>query len=314
MSELTLDETRDSFLFREPEGFFDDFENKKEISEALREPMLSLRANLHSAITVGAIPFQLAQSAVLDTRFSQLSIAARIHELRVNPASSNEDEIKERDRIAHENAKRNMASEMRDPEVITRHAWSTVAMLKEHLQIDEFRMSTQELLRQIVVMCWGAFEIVATDTIRVIMNRKPALFGVLSDVKPYREIFSSRVLIEALDSNGFDLSSKMGDLFCKEVRIDSLQKIRDIYRVILSDRAVDTLLNNELLWRIFQQRNLIVHLRGLIDVRYLDNTSDTGTIGEHIVFKAPYIVASLNIVRDVGIAIIEGCHRNLISS
>jgi hypothetical protein len=314
MTELTLDETRDSFLCREPVGFFDDFEGKRDLAESLLEPLLALRANLQSAIMVGAIPFQLAYSAVLDKRFSQLSIAARIHELRVGPAPQSEDENNERDRTAHENAKKEMDLELRDPEAITRHAWSTVNVLKGHLQRDDFRMSAQELLRQIVVMCWSAFEIVASDSLRVVMNRKPMVFGTIAEARPYREVFSSRVLIETMKANGFDLSTKMGDVFCNEVRIDSLQKIRDIYRFILSYSSVDIILGNELLWRIFQQRNLIVHRRGLIDVRYLETTSDSGTIGAYIVFNTPYVEASLNMVRDAGLAIIEGCHRKLNST
>jgi hypothetical protein len=63
-----------------------------------------------------------------------------------------------------------MNSELRDPEVITRHALSTVNVLKRHLIRNDFQMSAQELLRQIIVMCWGAFEIVANDGLRVALT------------------------------------------------------------------------------------------------------------------------------------------------
>jgi hypothetical protein len=117
-----------------------------------------------------------------------------------------------------------------------------------------------------------------------------------------------------LEANGFNLTGKMGDVFCDVIRIDSLEKIRNIYSLALADTVVDTLLKSELLWRIFQQRNLIVHRRGLIDTSYLENTADSGTIGAHIVFNASYVEACLNIVRDAGVAIIEGCYRKITSA
>ena len=80
---------------------------------------------------------------------------------------------------------------------------------------------------------------------------------------------------------------------------------------MLADPLVDTMLKGELLWRVFQQRNLIVHRRGLIDTRYLENTADSGTIGAHIAFNASHVEASLNIVRDAGLTIIKGCNRKL---
>jgi hypothetical protein len=94
----------------------------------------------------------------------------------------------------------------------------------------------------------------------------------------------------------------------------ALDKIRDLYKLMLADSLVDTILKSELLWRVFQQRNLIVHRRGLIDTWYLENTADSGTIGAHIVFNASYVEASLNIVRDAGLAIIKGCRRKLSSA
>ena len=312
MADISLDATRESFLFSEPRGFFDEFEKKDEISESLQQPLLAFRANLHSAVLVGVIPFQLVNGGVLDQRFNQLVIAANIHNVPIG--SETDDEKKERERISHESAMEQMTSELHDPEVITRHAWSTVNVLKRHLIRNDFQMSAQELLRQIIVMCWGAFEIVANDALRVVLNTKPSVFRGIVETKPYRDSFSSRVLIDALEANGFDLSGKIGDVFCDVARIDSLDKIRNIYGLLLSDATVDTVLKRELLWRIFQQRNLIVHRRGLIDTWYLENTADFGTIGAHIVFNASYVGDSLNVVRDAGLAIIKGCHRKLSST
>ena len=187
MTDFTLDQTRDSFLFREPHGFFDEFGKVKGSSELLLAPLLALQTNLRSAIMVAVIPFQLVYSAVLDKRFNQLVIAARIHEVPIAVAPETEDEKIARDRIAFEKANEEFALEMRDQEVITRHAWSTVNMLKEHLRRDDFRLSAQELLRQTIVMCWGALEIVAGDALRVVLNSRPTTFRSIADARPYRD-------------------------------------------------------------------------------------------------------------------------------
>jgi hypothetical protein len=309
---MDIDATRESFLFSEPREFFEEFEKIEEIAISLLQPLLAFRANLHSAILVGVIPFQLVNSGVLDQRFNQLVIAANIHNVPIG--SETDDEKKERERISHKSAIEQMNSEMRDQEIIKNHALATLNVLARHLRGDDFQLSTQELLRQIIVMCWCAFEIVANDALRVVLNTKPSVFRGIVEKKPYRDSFSSQVLIKALEANGFDLSGKIGDVFCDETRIDSLDKIRNIYGLLLSDAMVDTILKSELLWRIFQQRNLIAHRRGLIDARYLENTADSGTIGAHIVFNASYVGASLNTVRDAGLAIIKGCHRKLTSA
>ena len=219
---MDIDATRESFLFSEPRGFFDEFEKIEEIAMSLLQPLLAFRANLHSAILVGLIPFQLVQRGVLDQRFNQLLIAAKIRNRSI--AAETEDEEKERERISHKSASEEMNSELRDPEVITKHALSTLNVLARHQMDDDFQLSTQELLRQIIVMCWGAFEIVANDALRVVLNTKPSAFRGIVEKKPYRDSFSSQVLIKALEANGFDLSGKIGDVFCDETRIIRLTK------------------------------------------------------------------------------------------
>ena len=243
MAKLDLDAAQESFLFMEPHGVFDEFEQNKQIAASLLQPLLAFRANLHSAILVGAIRFQLVQRGVLDQRFNQLHIAENIRN-RSN-APETEDEKKARERISRQGAMERMYSEMQDQVVINKHAESTLVVLARHLMGDDFQMSAQELLRQIIVMCWGAFEIIANDGLRVVLNTKPSVFRGIVETRPYRDSFSSRVLLEALEANGFDLSRKIGDVFFGITR--SLDKIRNIYSLMLADSLMDTILKSELL-------------------------------------------------------------------
>jgi hypothetical protein len=127
MTDVNLDETIESFLFREPARFLDEFDQKDKVWGALAEPLLAFRANLSSAIRVGIIPFRLAHSGVLDQRFNQLMIASKIH------FRGTEEGERERQRRVLQRANEEMDAEMRDQEVIERHADSTLNVKGRHL-------------------------------------------------------------------------------------------------------------------------------------------------------------------------------------
>ena len=161
------------------------------------------------------------------------------------------------------------------------------------------------------MICWGAFEIFANDTLRVLLNARPKIITVFAESKPYRDVLSARMLIEALEAKDFNLSSAMGDIFCDVVKLDLLEKIRDAVHISLGDPSVDIMLKDDRLWKISQQRHLIVHRRGLIDARYLERTSDRATVGEPLILNGDYIETSLTVVRDVGCGLCNSAHTKL---
>jgi hypothetical protein len=132
------------------------------------------------------------------------------------------------------------------------------------------------------------------------LNSRPSIIKVFADKRPYRDVLSTRMLIDALEENKFNLSDSIGDVFCDAVKLDSLEKIRDAVNIGLANTTVDTMLKDERLWKISQQRNLIVHRRGLIDTTYISKTSYGGSIGEPLVLDRYYIEASLKFIRDCG--------------
>jgi hypothetical protein len=204
-----------------------------------------------------------------------------------------------------------MGEEFAHPAKITRNSHHALHILAAHLDKEEFLLSTQELLRQVLVMCWGAFEILVNDTVRVLLNERPKLIKAFAEQKPYRDLLSNRVLFDALETKGFNLSSCMGDLFCAVVKLDALPKIQEAVRIGLNEPSVDILLRDDRLWKLGQQRHLIVHRRGLVDAHYLDNTSDRVPIGEHLKVGAKYVEESLFLVRDTGLSIYKAAERRL---
>ena len=168
-------------------------------------------------------------------------------------------------------------------------------------------------MRQVLVISWGAFEILANDALRALLNERPAIIKVFSDTRPYRDLISGRMLLDALETNAFNMSSVMGDLFCDAIKLDLLEKIRDAIHLALAQPSIDILLKDERLWRISQQRHIIVHRRGMVDARYLERTSDRATIGEPLTLGANYVELSLAIVRDIGCKLFEATNKRLMA-
>jgi hypothetical protein len=180
-----------------------------------------------------------------------------------------------------------------------------------HLKNDVFRESAQELLRQVLVICWSSFEIFVNDILKSLLNVKPHLISSFQNSKPYREALSGQILLDALVANEFNVSSTMGDIFCEVVKLDSLEKIREAIRLCIAEPALDTILKDERLWRISQQRHLIVHRRGIVDPEYLRRTSDRAMVGDHLKLDGKYIKASLVLVRDIGCNLYEASRKRL---
>jgi hypothetical protein len=312
MTTIKSSQARSIFLFGEPPGFFQSFRHIECAESRINAPLLAFEANLSSALQVANIPFQLTQVAVVEQRITQLTIAEKIRcRTKVEAGEIAEEDT---DKVAGEIARDRLSGELKDDEMITRFANHTLLILDRHLQNDEFAESAQELLRQVLVICWGALEILVNDILRVLLNAKPQLMRTLTIHKPYRDVLSGQIMLAALEANQFNLSSAMGDLFAEAVKLDSLEKIRDAIRLCVTDPAVDAMLKDERLWRISQQRHLIVHRRGLVDARYIERTSDHAVIGDHLKLDAAYVEASLVLVRDTGCSIYGATQKRLLEA
>ena len=216
-----------SFLFGE--GDFTEELPESEYPDDPTTPILqAFRANLQSAVRVGNIPFQLVHNGVLNKRYTQLLIAEKIRcKTKVDRGQISEQET---DEEAHRCAQEGMAAELRDQAVINRHANETVNTLNDYLKDIGFSRSSQELLRHVLVMIWSAFEVLASDTLRTLLNAKPVLIKAFADSRPYRDFLSARLFMEALEENEFNLSASIGDVFCDAVNLNSLEKIKDAIR------------------------------------------------------------------------------------
>ena len=290
-----------AFLFGQPEDFFVRFAELEVAQVPLRNTFLAFRANIQSAITVANMPYVIAHTAILDSRFQQLHSAESIRGLAKSSAGAGLTDEAKSDALSA--ARSRMDMEMADPDIIKKHAESTLNLLDRHLKEEKFAAASQDLLRQVLVMSWSAFEVFANDILREIMNANPKLISRFADVKPYKEVLSPRLFLEAMSGRNYDLSSAMGDIFCDAVRLDSIEKIRDALAIAVGDPTLEEQLKDTRIWLLFQQRNLIVHRRGIKDARFLSRTTDNGTLGEQILLNGDYIDSLLELVRDIGCAL-----------
>ncbi|QGM94081.1 hypothetical protein F7D13_08620 [Methylocystis rosea] len=294
--------SRDRFIFGEPPLFFEPFEQRSLISSPIAQTLLSFKSNLNSAIQVGSIPYRLAHASILDQRFAQLHSAERIRALKGSEDKSGTESP------AHETARLRMSEELKDGSVIMWHACRTLDLLDKHINEPEFDSSASELLNQVIVMTWGAFETLVNDSIRFMLNEHPSIVSCFVTSRTNKDALIGRnFMLDALQENNFDLSKMMGDIVCNAMKFDSIGKIRDAVRSLLNNDEIDTSLKNTELWLVSQRRHLIVHKRAVIDSSYIANTTDNGQIGEKLSLKASYVEESLVLVRDIGLAFFDAC-------
>jgi hypothetical protein len=301
--------SRAAFIFGDPPGFYEPLVMVGCEHRRLEQILLAFKSNLSACIHIANMPYRLAHSSTLRQRLNMLIAAQRIRNLNDAGVLSEEGE-----RLADQRAHELMTEELADQSVIHGHAIRTLEMLDWHLSESEFSESARELLRQVVVMAWGALETVLNDTLRLVLNEQPRRLRAFADSKSYREFLSGRVLLDALEEHQFDVSSIMGDIFLDLVRLDALERIREATHLAFADDALDIVLKDSRLWRISQQRHLIVHRRGIADGRYLERTDDKTPVGSAVIFDAPYVEECLFLVRDAGCAILATARNALRAS
>lgn len=253
------------------------------------------RDNLNSAITVGSNPYHLTYAASIHRAYNARIVAARI---QLSAGQIDRDELfAEANRLGEAQFEKDMT----DGELPDQIDKESLQMLATYIDsLAEFSSAAEELLRQVVVMSWGAFETLTNDLVRLLLNLGPSLAKDLSRTAPYKDVLASRSLLDALDAVGFDISQRMGDYLVREAALDSVEKIQHGLQPLLKSPSAETALKDKNLWRINKQRHLIVHRRSVVDSRYREQTGDTTPLGTKLVFDAPYVEASMCLLRDVG--------------
>jgi hypothetical protein len=262
-------------------------------------------SNLIAAISVAAMPYHMVESAVRQRRFQAVHSAQRIRSLKSEYKHMTDEE---RGRWAFEAAKdifaQEIANDKRDAEItpLGQFASAVLSELIDSLRDPAFSESADELLRQCTVLCWGALEVLASDLFVAAVNSKPSLAGVLLQDARTKKYYEPRNFGSALEEHHYDLSSCMGDVLINQHRIDDVESIRSVFDVLSpSNASIRVILSDEKLWRLSQDRNLIVHRRAIVDRQYVAKTGSTHVLGTRLRIGPDLFENYLTYVRAAGI-------------
>jgi hypothetical protein len=132
--------------------------------------------------------------------------------------------------------------------------------------------------------CWTAFEVVASDLWEEFVNARPEL--ALSEPGPGQERAKYELPIGALREWGFNLQGRMGALLRLSESFDTREKAKAAYLRMFPRREKDAILrifDDEGIKALSIIRNLIVHRGGIADHRYAVHSAkleDAPTLGD----------------------------------
>jgi len=242
---------------------------RKEIAQAFLE-------NLNGVIRTLSIPFTYTYSQVHSLHWQRFLMAERIR-ARSLPSEN------ERESAARSNAKNKFEVFLAEENglEVADEVLGRLAALKEET---DSLAAARELTRQGVVLIWSAFEVLARDIFIDLLNQYPSLADrLLANAAGRKRFTVEKIDWQTLSSFGFNLSSNLGTLLAQRADLDDIQTIRDAFGALFPNAGkCNQSLADYRLWHLYQTRNLIVHRRGVVDQRYIDNTGTTLPIGTHM--------------------------------
>lgn len=131
----------------------------------------------------------------------------------------------------------------------------------------------EELLRLGVVLCWGALEVATRDVFESYINRNPAVSAkIVRSPDAKRRFDLSKIPFEILAEHDFDLSSDMGSLLVGMQDLSDVTSMKATFNAIFEDKDLRNALSDRQLWMLNQERNLVVHRRGIVDSDFIAKT------------------------------------------
>jgi hypothetical protein len=253
--------------------------------------------NLSAASGMCTVPYLFGESHVR-ARHRDIMYIAHCIELGVHDTKNDDNKNNNLDHLACMKAEQDTPSTVPVEKVM---AW-----LEPYSKNYVFESVCQDLLREGLVLAWCAIEVLVSDVVRLLLNSRPKLIRRLRDNEDAKRLFKVAWSIELLEEYGFDVSSKLGDIFLDQFSLDSLHRIKAVCSALFpAESVLRTILGNRNLLLLNRRRNLIVHRRGIVDAEYQKLASDGLQIGDKIVSTAPEIEAAVILACECGIALLN---------
>jgi hypothetical protein len=260
-------------------------------SEPFPEIGKALLTNLDGLLSAVSIPYTLASRSVFNLHWQRIHTAARIRSLPLDPLPGSTPDAKSEtlDNEAQEALALGLAKPEMDKFVnstVGREILvsETLYFLKSQYDHQPLAGAANELILQGVVLCWGAFEVLARDTFSTYLNVNPGrTLALLDDHVAKRRFDLSKVSLETLAAHNFDLSARMGTLLAEQQDLSDVYSVKAVFQALFpGDGELRDSLNDPDIRLLSLRRNLIVHRRGIIDEKFAASVSCNQELGQRL--------------------------------
>jgi hypothetical protein len=259
----------------------------------------AFKGNLEGVSTLVSIPYRIARLFVGEHK--QAEVRERVN-LAIRSAFSRPGALS--DKVDSFNGSlEEMLSELSQPNVPRQLALKALDLAARTLEVSSLKKSIEEILRQALVLTWGAVEVLANDLAAELLNGNPQLASqVLKKVSD-----DHRLDVRTLEEYRFNLSESFGTYLCDRWPINSVKRMKDVLSLIFStDPEVQRELARDDLWHLGQSRHLIVHRRGIVDSRHLRSIkSSVLSVGDLLPVTLVDVQRYQESARDLGIALLD---------
>lgn len=277
------------------------------------EILSSFEHNITSVISILSLPLTISQSRtklLLFDNYYKQELILNAPEPRFGVET--EDEKKKAlqdDIIRKENAlnvaKKRFFDETYTEEGAKKYRNITYEFLFSLYEKKEVSLAISELLNQSCVLLWSVFEILARDFFIVYLNKNNNKVELLNGYMKSKKIINN-ISLEILSSHSFNLSNDMGTMLESNIEFSRVENIREVYKLLFPyNSELVTLLSDKMLWKINQQRNLLVHKKGIVDKRYFESTDDDTPIGKVIIITPHLIKQYIEFIKNIGLCLLS---------
>ncbi|MGH7484886.1 MAG: hypothetical protein ACRD16_05905 [Thermoanaerobaculia bacterium] len=267
--------------------------------------------NLSSVLRTVGIPVALASSAVHGSHLQRFHTAERIRSRNlVQGEGETEADLEARRAAASWDVAIQRMDEFCKSEDGRGHmADDACRFLESALEDAEVDAAVTELLLQGEILAWSALEGLARDLFEFLVNADPENVRSLLADPMARQRIPPKISLEELAIAGFNLSSSIGTFLAAHQDFSDVRSIRALIPPILGGGSdLSSVLNEPGLWKLSQRRHLIVHRRGIVDTKYLENTGDKAVIGVRIYLSPADLERDLRSVALAGLAMLIQAH------
>lgn len=289
------------------------------VAESLSPPLRALAAafdqNISAVCSTVGLPVTLASTASEGSHWQRIRSAEGIRALKLGPSpGEGADELDaRRASIASEVASQRMREFVSSPDGRDTIAADACRFLLQAIKFENLSDAADELLRQGVVLAWSALEMLSRDLFETILNANPKHAITILQEPAARHRLQSKFTLEELAAAGFDLSASLGSLLSSQQDFSDIRTIKAILLPILDSEAESyAALDDKTLWVLCQQRHLIVHRRGIIDMRYIEATEEQRTIGDRLFVSPDDLESHLGKVVNAGVKLLSASNQYVV--